>query len=218
MPDTRKPSANTTLSPSKGFISNQSKMGYSLLEEWPHNYLAANCSRKEVTISEYSEMRIYNNDRSCRSNKYYSNADRKHFQAQAAVDASRIRNIISKCRLKTEKAIHHAVDADLIKHEELVGIEHLVSEKAATNLFYERRTHVASVLRAQELLQEKYGNVDPVTLARVANKTSSRSVERAQVRAAWSLNHEKLNLGSYFQHSMRFKTIKKPNIRGAYAA
>lgn len=194
-------------------------MGYSLLEEWPHNYLAAHCSRKEVTFSEYSEMRVYNNNGRCRSNKYYSNDDRKHFQAQVAFDASRIRNIISKYPLQTEKAIHHAVDVGLIKHEELVGIEHLVSENAATNQFYGRRTHVASVLRAQKLLQEKYGNVvDPVTLARVAHKSSSRSVEKAQLRAAWSLNNEKLYLDSCFQHSTRFKTVKKPNIRGAFAA
>lgn len=212
------PSANTE-SPSKGIISDQSNLGNSLLEEWPRDYLALPYSRKEVTFSEYSEMRLYHYERSCESKKSYSNDDRRNFQAQAVFNASRIRNIISTHPLQTERAIDHAVDLGLIKHEELVGIEHLVSEKAAASLIYRRRAHVALVLRAQELIQEKYGNsADPVMLAKVAIRSSSRNIEKARVRAACSFNDENSTLDSRFRHSLRFKTIKEPNIRGAYAA
>jgi len=218
MPCSRTPTANTE-SLSKGFISDQSNLGNSLLQEWPHDYLALPYSRKEVAFSEYSEMRVYNYDRSCESKKSYSNDDRISFQAQTVFDASRIRNIISAYPLQTERAIHHAIDLGLLKREELVGIEHLVSEKSATNLIYGRRAHIALVLRAQELIQGKYENSGaPVMLAKVAIRSSSRNVKNAQARAAWSLNDENLTLDSSFRHSMRFKTIKEPNIRGAYAA
>eukprot|EP00804_Cyclotella_cryptica_P004422 CCRYP_006831-RA/>CCRYP_006831-RA protein AED:0.00 eAED:0.00 QI:142/1/1/1/0/0/2/432/217 len=217
MPYSRNPSADTE-SPSQGLISDKANLGNSLLEEWPHNYLALDCANKEVTFSEYSEMRIYNSDRLFRSNKSYSNDDRRNFQAQAAFDASRIRNIISRYPGQTERAIHHAMDLGLVQQEELVGIEHLLCEKTAANLIYKRRAHVASVLRAQELLQVKYGNaVDPELLAKVASMSSSRNVERARVRAVWSLSNEKL-IDSSFQNSMTLKAVKKPNIRGAYAA
>ena len=213
----RNPSADTE-SPSTCLIYDQSNLGNSLLEEWPHNYLALDCTWTRVTFSEYSEMRLFNSDRSYRLNKSYSNDDRKKFQAQAAFDASRIRSIISGYPLQIERAIHHAIDLGLIKHEELVGIEHLVCEKAATHLIYKRRAHVSSVLRAQELIQGKYGNAaNPVMLAKVASMSSSNNVERARVRAVWSMTND-TSIDSCFQNSTRFKTVKKPNIRCAFAA
>eukprot|EP00804_Cyclotella_cryptica_P004399 CCRYP_006821-RA/>CCRYP_006821-RA protein AED:0.16 eAED:0.16 QI:274/1/1/1/0/0/2/156/161 len=161
-------------------------------------------------------MRIYS-DSLRRSKKSYTNDDKKNFQAQAAFDASRIRNIISRYPVRTERAIHHAMDLGLVQQEELVGIEHLLCEKAATNLIYKRRAHVESVLKAQELIRGKYDNaVDTELLAKVSSMSSSRNVERARVRAVWSLSNKMFD--SCFQNSMTLKQVKKPNIRGAHAA
>eukprot|EP00804_Cyclotella_cryptica_P030259 CCRYP_017128-RA/>CCRYP_017128-RA protein AED:0.34 eAED:0.34 QI:0/-1/0/1/-1/1/1/0/92 len=81
----------------------------------------------------------------------------------------------------------------LIKHEELLGIEHLPSQEAAANALYKRRAHVALTLRAQEAIQRKHRNaVDAVMLAKVACVSSSRCMERAQMRAAWSFESERL--------------------------
>jgi hypothetical protein len=109
------------------------------------------------------------------------------------------------------------MDLGLIKHEELVGIEHLVSEKIGATIVYERRTHVATVLRAQELMEEKHGNsVDNVLLAKVARRSSARSTERARVRAAWSIDDGKVT--NHVSSSMRYKAVSEAKIRAAYAA
>eukprot|EP00804_Cyclotella_cryptica_P030258 CCRYP_017129-RA/>CCRYP_017129-RA protein AED:0.31 eAED:0.31 QI:0/-1/0/1/-1/1/1/0/108 len=52
--------------PEKGLISDRSSKQHSLLHEWSHNDLVLDrpmdCPRKNVTFSEYSELRIYNKD------------------------------------------------------------------------------------------------------------------------------------------------------------
>jgi hypothetical protein len=97
------------------------------------------------------------------------------------------------------------MDLGLIKYEELVGIEHLILEKVAANLVYERNAHVSSVLKAQKQMQKKYGNVgDIVMLAKIARMSSSSSIERALVRAAWSIDDGKL---SHVSSSSRLNII-----------
>eukprot|EP00804_Cyclotella_cryptica_P005256 CCRYP_020973-RA/>CCRYP_020973-RA protein AED:0.23 eAED:0.23 QI:0/-1/0/1/-1/1/1/0/200 len=187
MPSTCQPSTNTE-GGSKRFVCQPSNQGSSLLEEWLCNDSALHCSRKEVSFSEYSELRLYNTNRSYESKKSYSAADTKSFQVQAASDASCIRKLISSHPIHTGRAIKYALDLGWIKQEELAGIEHLLSEKAAANLVHQRRVHVASVLRAQHLMQEKYENgVDNVMLPKIASRLSSMSVKKAGVRATWSM-------------------------------
>ncbi|KAL7483825.1 hypothetical protein ACHAW6_009468 [Cyclotella cf. meneghiniana] len=211
-----KPSAHTA-SRSKSLLCRHSNQGHSLLEDWPCNYSASHYPRKEVTFSEYSELLIYNNGKSYESTKSYSTTDRKNFGARAALDASRIRNLISQYPLQTGRAIQHTMDLGLIKHEELVGIEHLVSEKIGATIVYERRAHVATVLRAQELMQEKHRrSVDNVLLAKVARGSSSRSTERARVRAAWSIDDGKVT--HHVSSSTRYNAASEAKIRAAYAA
>eukprot|EP00804_Cyclotella_cryptica_P013035 CCRYP_002349-RA/>CCRYP_002349-RA protein AED:0.26 eAED:0.26 QI:486/1/0.5/1/0/0/2/0/198 len=182
MPSTCQPSANTEEGRSKRFVHHPSNQGSSLLEEWPCNESTLHCSRKDVNFSEYSELQIYNTNRSYESNKSYSAADTKSFKVQAAFDASCIRKLISSYPIK------YALELGWIKQEELAGIEHLLSEKAAASLVHQRRVHVASVLRAQHLMQEKYENgVDNVALANIASRLSSMSVKKASVRATWSM-------------------------------
>ncbi|KAL3791758.1 hypothetical protein HJC23_007525 [Cyclotella cryptica] len=171
---------------------------------------------KVVTFSEYSELRLYNNDKFDQEKKSYTSADIKFFRAKTALEASRIRRLISKYPLKTGRAVDHAIDLGLIQHEELIGIEHLVSKKAAANLVCERRTHIASVLRAQEIMREEYCNgMDVVLLAKVSILSSSRSAERARIRAVWSLDDGKL---AHASCRARFKTCSNPEILPARAA
>ncbi|KAL3780858.1 hypothetical protein HJC23_001591 [Cyclotella cryptica] len=184
MPFSSKPGTNT-VSPKNALICDWSRKGNSLLQDWPHNDSALHGSKKKVTFAEYSELRLYSNDKWYQSKKSYTSAEVKKFRDQAALDASRIRNLISLCPAQNGCAISHAMDAGLLKHDELLGIEHLVSEKAAANALYERKAHVALTLRAQEVMQRKYDNtVNDVWLAKVARRLSSRSVKRARIRAA----------------------------------
>ncbi|KAL7476974.1 hypothetical protein ACHAW6_002798 [Cyclotella cf. meneghiniana] len=177
-----KPSSTNTESPGNGLSFDRSSQGHDLLQEWPHNDVASHDTREKVTFAEYSVMRLYNNDKSYQSKKSYTAAEVKNFRDQAALDASRVRNIISTHSLQNGHASNHAVDLGLVKHEEILGIEHLLSEKTAANALYERRAHVALTLRAQEVMRRKSGNpVDHVMLAKVASMSSSRSCNRARI-------------------------------------
>ncbi|KAL3791756.1 hypothetical protein HJC23_007523 [Cyclotella cryptica] len=204
--------ANTECS-SESLSSDRSIHGQSLLER--KNAFLYDPS-KAVTFSEYSELRLYNNDKFDQEKKSYTSADIKFFRAKTALEASRIRRLISKYPLKTGRAVDHAIDLGLIQHEELIGIEHLVSKKAAANLVCERRTHIASVLRAQEIMREEYCNgMDVVILGKVSILSSSRSAERARIRAVWSLDDGKL---AHVSCRARFETCSNPEILPAHAA
>lgn len=188
MSSTRKPSTNTG-SRSKRLICHPLNQENSLLEEWPCSDSALHINRKKVTFLEYSQLSIYKTNRSNESMKSYSTVETNSFRVQAALDASRIRNLICPYLLCTGHDIDYVMNLCGITHEELVGIDHLLSEKAASNLAHERMAHVRSVLRAQQLIKERYGNkVDTVILAMITSRLSSNSVKKARVRAAfWSM-------------------------------
>eukprot|EP00804_Cyclotella_cryptica_P017656 CCRYP_017143-RA/>CCRYP_017143-RA protein AED:0.22 eAED:0.22 QI:0/-1/0/1/-1/1/1/0/225 len=178
-------------------VSYQQNHGHSLLVEWPHNKLASNCSKKEVTFSEYSELRFYNSSKSFQVNKSYSNSDIQTFRARASFEALRIRNLISEYPLRSWSAIKHVMGLGLLTHEDLVGIEHLVCENAAEQTLRERRAHLNSILKAQELLKERYENVvHPSKLARLSSVSSEKHVQNARARAAWSLSRGKNATGA----------------------
>jgi hypothetical protein len=86
---------------------------------------------------------------------------------------------------------------------------------------------VASVLKAQELLTDMYGHLNPAAalmLAKIANESSSRSVEKAHVRAIVSLNVRKLDSDSDSDNKSAYaiaqslKSPRKVKIRAAHAA
>jgi hypothetical protein len=195
--------------------------GQSLLVEWPRgDDMTTLCSRKAVAFSEYSELKLYHNG--SRSNKYYSSADRKNFRMQAVQDAHRVRNLIASCGVSTGSAILQVVELGLIEKEHLVGIEDLVNEKAAAEIVQRRKVHVASVLEAQRLIQKrKRKEVDTVLLAKIAGMSSSKSVEKAWLRAAWSLDAGRIDTGKSMHvpaTSRRRTTTGKAFIQAAYAA
>ncbi|KAL3797890.1 hypothetical protein HJC23_006928 [Cyclotella cryptica] len=186
--------------PPAGVLSNisyQPNHGHSLLEEWPHNKSASNCSRKEVTFSEYSELRLYSSNKSYQVNKSYSDSDIQTFRTRASFEALRIRSLISEYPLQGWSVIKHVMGLGLLTHEDLVGIEHLVCENAAEQTLRERRAHLTSILKAQELLKEKYENVvHPSKLARLSSVSSEKHVQNARARAAWSLVRGKNTIGA----------------------
>jgi hypothetical protein len=205
-----RPDSTTTERRSKRLICHTSNQGNSLLEECSCSDSALHFNTKEVTFSEYSQLRLYNTNRSHESKKSYSTADTRSFRAQAALDVTRIRNRICPYLQHTVHDIDSAMDLGQIKHEELVGIEHLLSEKAAANLAHERMAHVGSVLRAQQLMQEKYGiKVDTVMLAKIAIRLSSKSCKKARARATWSIIDGN---ATHASSTMRLDTDKKPEI------
>ncbi|KAL7486295.1 hypothetical protein ACHAW6_011891 [Cyclotella cf. meneghiniana] len=201
--------------------SYQSNNGNSLLEEWPHNKSALHYRRKEVTFSDYAELRFYINDRSYRSKKSYCDHDIQKFRARASFDAFCIKNLVSPYLEKNESAINHVVGLGLLTHEQIVGIELLVCEKAAERAFYERKTHIHSVLKAQELLKENYENaVHSFKLAKFARRSSEKNVQQARARAASSFVPEKIVTGAGKNDASASITTTrlKSDIRAAFAA
>ncbi|KAL3780528.1 hypothetical protein HJC23_004515 [Cyclotella cryptica] len=181
---------------------------------------------REVAIAEYSELRVFDNSRACQFNKSFSSADFEMFRSQVSSEASRIRDLISSYPLQTGRALQHVVCLGLLSHDHIVGIEHLICKGAAANIIKARRSHVASVLEAQELLKDMYGNSSPdaaFKLAMVANKSSSRSVKKAQIRAIVSLNAGELfsNSEDKSAHVIVSHNLISPSkikIRAAHAA
>jgi len=113
------------------------------------------------------------------------------------------------------------VGLGLLTHEQIVGIEHLVCKKAAERALYERKTHMHSVLKAQELLKENYESaVHSSKLAKVASRSSEKNVQRAQARAVWSFVPEKIVTGAGKNDASASITLKrlKSDIRAAFAA
>jgi hypothetical protein len=140
---------------------------------------------KQVTFSPYSTMRLYKCPAADRSKKSYTSADRRSFRAEAAQDGLRIQDLVSSCpdNTKTAHAIKHLMKNGVLSREELLGIEHYITKEGPVRLMYERRAHAAVVLKAQkQLLQKSEDIVDK--LARVSAESSSKSLQKARLRAA----------------------------------
>lgn len=182
--------------------SNSSNQGNALLEEWPtsdrsetllEDWPAVESPRpkekKSVRISEYSEVRIFNN-RSYISQKSYTKDDVDGFKAQISIEASGLQTLISRFSRPTGAAIHSALGIGMLKIENLIGMEHLITPSAREQFVLERKTHSDLVLRAQKLLQEKRDcpdEISAVMLAKAASISSSTSTKKAVLRASMSL-------------------------------
>ena len=194
--------ASTYSSMNNMMISNPSNQGNSLLEEWPisgdqsHPLLVEwpqadppSLKKKVVTFSEYSEAKVLRNH-SYPTKKSYSKDDYDIFKRQVSLEASNIENLISRFKMPTGRAIHSALGYGLIKHENLVGLEHLVTSAAREEYVHVRKYHSALVLRAQKLLQEKREDsveVAAMMLAKAASISSTRCTKKAMLRAEMSL-------------------------------
>ncbi|KAL3794292.1 hypothetical protein HJC23_012417 [Cyclotella cryptica] len=209
----------------EGSPFNNNDQGRSLLKQLFGQQSLQSPARK-VSIAEYSELRLFDDIRSYQFNKSYASADLDMFRFQVSCEASRIRDLISLYPLQAGSAIQEVVRLGLLSYDRIVGIEHMICKDAAANIVNARRSHVASVLKAQELLKDTYGNSNPdaaFKLAMVAIESSSRSVKKAQIRAIVSLNAGKLFSNSEDKSGnaammYNLKSPRKIKIRAAHAA
>jgi hypothetical protein len=138
---------------------------------------------KRVVFSEYSEICVYQRNDKYEYNKSYSSADRKTFRCQALLDGDLIREVIASCPLQDANALHRLLEMKVLRTEDLLGIEHLISEKGNARALKQRRTHVALLLRRQEKLRRE-NIADEVMLAESVLPISAKSAAKARCRAA----------------------------------
>ncbi|KAL3787174.1 hypothetical protein HJC23_010184 [Cyclotella cryptica] len=185
-----KPRRVSALSETAG--SQEQGQGRALLEEWPRRISAdvgeemdislCSSSNKKVSFSPYSRLHVYQVDEEVERNKSYGSSERKVFQAQALHDAFRIQALIKSCPYEGGLAIRYLMEKNLLSSEELLGIENLIM--GAEKVIKERRQHTIVVLEAQkDLLEKKDVNIDQA-LAYVATRRSSKTFQKARLRAA----------------------------------
>lgn len=137
-------------------------------------------------FSNYSEMKVYEEDPKYQATKSYSKEDMKRFREEAAHDGFRIQELISSLPHGTGAAIQHLLRNDQLAPEELLGIEHfIVKRDTALKMAYARKVHVAFVLDVQMQLRERsQGSVCGIkTLARAAVSSSAKCAKNARLRA-----------------------------------
>eukprot|EP00804_Cyclotella_cryptica_P024086 CCRYP_007306-RA/>CCRYP_007306-RA protein AED:0.19 eAED:0.19 QI:0/-1/0/1/-1/1/1/0/237 len=165
------------------------EQGHALLEDWPEREPSTRFrnTRKKVTISELSKLRLYNVPTAERQ-EWYSSKDREAFQAEALCEAYRIRDLMaaaSEGGNTRGKATLYLLERNLLSPEEMLGIEELITSVAsARNSFNERRLHTALVLKKQDELRGMNELDMADKLAEVASSRSSKLVQRARLRAA----------------------------------
>lgn len=150
-----------------------------LLEEWPSQYKV----KSQVVFSEYSTCYRYKCDSTYRSSMSYSTAKIKKFHAQALSEALCVNCLIACFPSKNAgDAINLLVTNQILKEDELLGIEHLIGEETGDRLKLKRREHVNLVLSIQMRMREK-NEEDVDKLARIASSSSKRSVQKSRLRA-----------------------------------
>ncbi|KAL3789531.1 hypothetical protein HJC23_001339 [Cyclotella cryptica] len=164
-----------------------------ITEGLPHTTLGINPDAslnksKRVRFAEHSKRRVYSADEDYEKTKSYSFASRKIFQKEATREGIRIKNLVASRSLPTGSAIEILLKRGLLRSEELLGIENLVSKNPKQSSLA-KRSYTDLVLGMQKQMREMNENrVDAVMLAKVANANSMRMIEKAKVRA---------NLASY---------------------
>ena len=164
---------------------NPSNHGHYLLEEWP-DYNQHPQLKKRVRFAKYSEVRFYQSAERP-ADKCYSKADIKKFRAHAFLLVSKLEKLILKTNMPTGIAIHSMIDFGVIKHDDLIGLEHIVTQQARQEFAEVRKNHVAVVLRGQYLIRVKFADssdeVAASMLSKVSIISSSKSVKKAMLRA-----------------------------------
>lgn len=151
--------------------------GLDLIEDWPTK------QKKQVSFAKYASLHIYNCSLTYRSTMMsYSAADQKAFQAQALQDGLRIGQLIAASTLDTGAAIHRLFERNIISCEDLIGIEHLISDRAIMAVRDKRKTHVQLVLGLKEEVQKKNGERVKL-IVKALKVSSSKSAKKAQLRA-----------------------------------
>ncbi|KAL3805926.1 hypothetical protein HJC23_007887 [Cyclotella cryptica] len=140
-------------------------------------------STRQVRFSDYSTLHIYRADPSYRRCKSYLPSEYQAFRTRAAFEAFRLRQLIEACPFQNAETIRLLINRGIVKREDFLGIEHLISESAHERVVKERRVHSSSLLKRQKELLEN-NEWDANSLAEVALARSAKSAARARVRAA----------------------------------
>lgn len=164
--------------------------GLALIGQWlqhkfaPHIQGETRKRPKQVSFSEYSNRRCYKIDSSYEATKSYSSADWDVFRKHAIREGMRIEHLVSSCPLRNGPAMYFLVKNNLLTCEDLLGIEGLVGKDRVAHHSRERRAHRDLILRTQKEMREMNKNtVNAEKLAGVSIMMSSRSVEKARLRA-----------------------------------
>ncbi len=178
-----------------------------LLEDWPnrsspsteadHGEANDNQDSKplnsRVNFLEHSMLHLYERDDEYLKNLAYTKDDRDEFSAQATLEASRIKDLITTAPPDSVKdSIKYLFQNGIITRDELVGIDHLILGKGK-KIVQKRREHSAAVLwkqyqqkQEQQFKQESEADQSTIVLGRFAEQSSLKSTRSAIARATLS--------------------------------
>ena len=139
-------------------------------------------SAKRVRFSEYSTMRVYVIDPLSRQSMSYSSAEYEAFRTRAAFDGYQLRRLLAACSSQNANTFRLLINHGVIAREDFLGVEHLISERSTERVLRERRVHSVLLLEKQNELRER-NELNADLLAEVATAMSTKSVQRARVRA-----------------------------------
>eukprot|EP00956_Cyclotella_meneghiniana_P036409 scaffold125486_cov33-Cyclotella_meneghiniana.AAC.1 len=148
--------------------------------------------RKQVTFSKYSEQLVFRTRSSFRERNCYSKSEVQLMKAKVMEEVCRIYDLACTRfpQQQTGTAIQSMLQLGLIRYEEIIGIEHLMTPELVEDHVNGRRSHRAVVARTQDLLRKRAvsNEVAMIKLAKVTSKLSSRQVKKAVCRAEMSLH------------------------------
>ena len=160
-----------------------------LLEEWPRRASSLEAAQPSVNISETSSLYVYHDDDLYCKNKAYSSQDRHIFEAQAMIEANRIKNLIyTSPPASVKESVKYVLQNDIVTRDEIVGIERLILDSRRRFVSQVRRDHMMAVLWKQEELRQLQQHPQPeegslIALSKFAEQSSLKSTHSAIVRA-----------------------------------
>ena len=164
-----------------------------LLEEWPRRASSLEAAQPSVNISETSSLSVYHDDDLYCKNKAYSKQDRQIFEAQAMIEANRIKYLIyTSPPASVKESVKYVLQNDIVTRDEIIGIEYLILGTRRTSASVVRRDHMMAVLWKQEELRRLQQHPQPqaqveedslIALSKFAEQSSLKSTHSAIVRA-----------------------------------
>ena len=167
--------------------------GHHLLEDWPRRASSSEAEASNsaaqpsvVHISESSMLYVYQEDDLYCKIKAYSRQDRQIFEAQAMIEANRIKNLIyASPPASVKESAKYVLQNNIVTRDELVGIESLILGDRRTAVSHVRRDHMMAVLWKQEelRLQQQPEEGSLIALSKFAEQSSLKSTRSAIIRA-----------------------------------
>lgn len=167
-----------------------------LLEHWPNfdeddddaagTSASSSLNCRHVTFSESSQLYRYEGE-----SKYflrslaYTKHDRQELGKETLHEGLRIKKLITAAPpVNTVESIKYLLRYDIIRREELIGLEHFILDKPS-RIPQIRQQHAAAVLWKQHELKQQMLEEDPVLcLGNFAESSSLKSTQSARIRAA----------------------------------